>query len=319
MTPRRTVELLDAVRAEAPGLPLGVHFHDTRGTGQANALAAILAGITQLDASVGGLGGCPFAPGASGNIATEELVYWAEESGIDTGIDLDRVVDAARVTRAGRRPRPAQLAVPRRRAVGAARAVPALHLTAVGHDARHRRRVRPERARRRRRARARRCRRHRARGRRRDRRRDTDRGADAARPAARPLCRRAAADGGIALPALARPRPARPALAAPRTAAGAPARARPRRRADPLGGRHRRPLRRGRRGLPPPVRAAHRPLRPHPGRRAPAGAAPAAPPGGARAVRAARPRQRVLDLAALVGRPGAGAVRGLPRPTRSGR
>ncbi len=98
VTPQRTVELLDAVRAEAPDLPLGVHFHDTRGTGQANALAAILAGITQLDASVGGLGGCPFAPGASGNIATEELVYWAEESGIATGIDLDRVVDAARVT-----------------------------------------------------------------------------------------------------------------------------------------------------------------------------------------------------------------------------
>lgn len=99
VTPRRTVELLDAVRAEAPDLPLGVHFHDTRGTGQANALAAILAGVTQLDASVGGLGGCPFAPGASGNIATEELVYWAEESGVDTGIDLERAVDAARVTR----------------------------------------------------------------------------------------------------------------------------------------------------------------------------------------------------------------------------
>ena len=93
-----TSSLLDAVRAEAPGLPLGVHFHDTRGTGQANALAAILAGVTQLDASVGGLGGCPFAPGASGNIATEELVYWAEESGMRTGIDLDAVLDAARVT-----------------------------------------------------------------------------------------------------------------------------------------------------------------------------------------------------------------------------
>src|SRR5207245_3050115 len=96
--PARTVALVEAVRAAAPGLPLGVHFHDTRGTGQANALAAVLTGVTQLDASVGGLGGCPFAPGASGNIATEELVYWAEESGIDTGIDLERVVDAARVT-----------------------------------------------------------------------------------------------------------------------------------------------------------------------------------------------------------------------------
>ncbi len=99
VTPRRTVALVDAVRAEAPGLEVGVHFHDTRGTGQANALAAILNGVRQLDASVGGLGGCPFAPGASGNIATEELVYWTEDCGIDSGLDLAAVVTAARVTR----------------------------------------------------------------------------------------------------------------------------------------------------------------------------------------------------------------------------
>jgi hydroxymethylglutaryl-CoA lyase len=98
VTPRRTVDLIDAVRAEAPALPLGVHFHDTRGTGQANALAAILNGVRQLDASVGGLGGCPFAPGASGNIATEELVYWTQDSGIESGLDLAAVVEAARVT-----------------------------------------------------------------------------------------------------------------------------------------------------------------------------------------------------------------------------
>jgi hydroxymethylglutaryl-CoA lyase len=98
VTPRRAVELVDAVRDEAPALEVGVHFHDTRGTGQANALAAILNGVRQLDASVGGLGGCPFAPGASGNIATEELVYWTVESGIETGIDLDAVVAAAAVT-----------------------------------------------------------------------------------------------------------------------------------------------------------------------------------------------------------------------------
>ena len=98
VTPARTVALLDAVRAAAPGRPVGVHFHDTRGTGQANALAAVLHGVTQLDASVGGLGGCPFAPGASGNIATEELVYWAEDSGIATGVELAAVVAAARVT-----------------------------------------------------------------------------------------------------------------------------------------------------------------------------------------------------------------------------
>ena len=98
VTPRRTVTLLDAVRAEAPGLDVGVHFHDTRGTGQANALAAVLNGVRQLDASVGGLGGCPFAPGASGNIATEELVYWTEDAGVESGLDLAKVVEAARVT-----------------------------------------------------------------------------------------------------------------------------------------------------------------------------------------------------------------------------
>ncbi|RFU20980.1 hydroxymethylglutaryl-CoA lyase [Geodermatophilus marinus] len=97
-TPMRVVQLLDAVRRTCPGVEVGVHFHDTRGTGQANALAAVQAGVTQLDASVGGLGGCPFAPGASGNIATEELVYMLEESGVRTGIDLDALLLAARVT-----------------------------------------------------------------------------------------------------------------------------------------------------------------------------------------------------------------------------
>ena len=91
-TPRRAVDLLDATRAAGRGLEVGAHFHDTRGTGQANALAAVLSGVRQLDASVAGLGGCPFAPGACGNIATEELVYWAQDSGIETGLDLDAVV-----------------------------------------------------------------------------------------------------------------------------------------------------------------------------------------------------------------------------------
>jgi hydroxymethylglutaryl-CoA lyase len=97
-TPARVVRLLDAVRRATPGTALGVHFHDTRGTGQANALAAVQAGVTQLDASVGGLGGCPFAPGASGNIATEELVYWLADAEVATGIDLDAVLAAAAVT-----------------------------------------------------------------------------------------------------------------------------------------------------------------------------------------------------------------------------
>ena len=114
-------QLLDAVRRACPGIPVGVHFHDTRGTGQANALAAIQAGVTQLDSSIGGLGGCPFAPGASGNIATEELVYMLEESGVRTGLDLDAVLARRPGHRAGGRPRAAQLAVPRRRAVGAPR------------------------------------------------------------------------------------------------------------------------------------------------------------------------------------------------------
>lgn len=96
-TPVRMIALLDAVRVACPGVEVGIHLHDTRGTGQANALAAVLAGVRQLDASVGGLGGCPFAPGASGNIATEELVYWLHESGVTTGIDLPQVLRAATI------------------------------------------------------------------------------------------------------------------------------------------------------------------------------------------------------------------------------
>ncbi len=96
-TPRRVTDLVAAVRDATPGPDLGVHFHDTRGTGQANALAAVLAGVTQLDASIGGLGGCPFAPGASGNIATEELLYWLAGSGVETGLHMPALLDAAAV------------------------------------------------------------------------------------------------------------------------------------------------------------------------------------------------------------------------------
>jgi hydroxymethylglutaryl-CoA lyase len=95
--PGRVVELLDAVRHAVPGVELGVHFHNTRGSGLACVLAAAQAGVTRIDASVGGLGGCPFAPGASGNIATEEVVYLLEESGVHTGLDLAKVLDAAAV------------------------------------------------------------------------------------------------------------------------------------------------------------------------------------------------------------------------------
>ncbi len=77
-------------------VPMRAHFHNTRGTGIANAWAAIQAGVSVLDASLGGLGGCPFAPKATGNIATEELIYLAQRSGIDHGMDLDAVIAANR-------------------------------------------------------------------------------------------------------------------------------------------------------------------------------------------------------------------------------
>ena len=99
-TPTRVVELVEAVRAACPELDVGVHFHNTRGSGIANVLAAVQIGVVQLDASVGGLGGCPFAPGASGNIATEEAVYLLEEMGVGTGVDLDAVLAAAAATEA---------------------------------------------------------------------------------------------------------------------------------------------------------------------------------------------------------------------------
>lgn len=85
--PRQVRRLVSA--AAVLGVPLGGHFHNTRNTGYANALAALEAGASVLDASVGGLGGCPFAPKATGNIATEDLVYLLEREGVETGVDLD--------------------------------------------------------------------------------------------------------------------------------------------------------------------------------------------------------------------------------------
>jgi hydroxymethylglutaryl-CoA lyase len=86
--------LVDATR-EVTDLPLRFHFHNTRNTGYANALAAVARGATALDASAGGIGGCPFAPAATGNIATEDLAYALRRSGIRSGLDLDRLVAAA--------------------------------------------------------------------------------------------------------------------------------------------------------------------------------------------------------------------------------
>jgi hydroxymethylglutaryl-CoA lyase len=78
------------------GVPAGVHLHDTRGTALACVLAALESGATVVDGSVGGVGGCPFAPGAQGNVATEDVVYLLEREGVVTGVDLDALIDTAR-------------------------------------------------------------------------------------------------------------------------------------------------------------------------------------------------------------------------------
>jgi hydroxymethylglutaryl-CoA lyase len=96
-TPGRVTGLISAVRPLVGDVPLGAHFHNTRGAGLASAYAAVTAGVTRLDASVGGLGGCPFAPGASGNIATEDLVYLLRDSGIHVDVDLQDAIAAAGV------------------------------------------------------------------------------------------------------------------------------------------------------------------------------------------------------------------------------
>ena len=96
-TPVRVASLIGAVRPLLDDIPLGAHFHNPRGAGLASAFAAVQAGVTRLDASIGGLGGCPFAPGASGNIATEDLTYLLRDSGIAVDVDLDAAIAAARV------------------------------------------------------------------------------------------------------------------------------------------------------------------------------------------------------------------------------
>jgi hydroxymethylglutaryl-CoA lyase len=96
-TPRRVTEVVAPVLERHPDLPLLLHFHDTRGTALANVLTALELGVTEFDASVGGLGGCPYAPGATGNVATEEIVHMLHDMGIDTGIDLEALIGAARL------------------------------------------------------------------------------------------------------------------------------------------------------------------------------------------------------------------------------
>ncbi len=93
--PAHVASLVGKVRDLIAPIPVRVHFHNTRGTGLANVWAAITAGARTVDASIGGLGGCPFAPGASGNVATEDVVYMLERAGVATGLKLAALVDAS--------------------------------------------------------------------------------------------------------------------------------------------------------------------------------------------------------------------------------
>ena len=99
-TPLQTKRILEMFLAEFPSERLAMHMHDTRGTALANVIVGLEMGIRTFDASVGGLGGCPYAPGAAGNLATEDLVYTLHAMGIQTGIDLDKLLEAGRVASA---------------------------------------------------------------------------------------------------------------------------------------------------------------------------------------------------------------------------
>jgi hydroxymethylglutaryl-CoA lyase len=90
--PAHVAALVGRIRSAVPHIPVRVHFHNTRGTGLANVWAAIGAGAVTVDAAIGGLGGCPFAPGAAGNVATEDVVYMLERAGVATGLDLPALV-----------------------------------------------------------------------------------------------------------------------------------------------------------------------------------------------------------------------------------
>ncbi|CAN5584252.1 hydroxymethylglutaryl-CoA lyase [soil metagenome] len=120
-TPRRVNDVIDALRAELPALELNMHFHDTRATGLANVVAALERGVDYFDASVGGMGGSPFAEGATGNVATEDLVHMLEDMGVSTGVDIGALLGAARLAQASiARELPSKLlkAGPRRHAAG---------------------------------------------------------------------------------------------------------------------------------------------------------------------------------------------------------
>src|SRR6185295_5407781 len=90
--PGSVKRLFSAVKSDVGDVPITAHFHDTRGLGMANVVAALDSGVRAFDASLGGLGGCPYAPGASGNISTEDLVFMLEAMGVDTGVDIGKLL-----------------------------------------------------------------------------------------------------------------------------------------------------------------------------------------------------------------------------------
>jgi len=95
-TPPTVARLVEAIRGRFSHMPIALHFHNTRGVGLANVMVGLDLGIREYESSIAGLGGCPFAPGATGNICTEDLVYLLEESGFATGIDLNALIEVAR-------------------------------------------------------------------------------------------------------------------------------------------------------------------------------------------------------------------------------
>ncbi len=97
--PKQVLEISQAARAKFPQVEFALHFHNTRGMGLANVVSGLQAGIRRYESSLGGLGGCPYAPGATGNICTEDLVHMLESMGHDTGVDLARLLDASRLLR----------------------------------------------------------------------------------------------------------------------------------------------------------------------------------------------------------------------------
>lgn len=95
--PAQVTMMVEEFYKRFPGVTLGLHFHNTRGSGLANVLAGLMAGVTYFDASLGGLGGCPYAPGATGNICTEDTVNMLHDMGVETGIDLNKLIECARL------------------------------------------------------------------------------------------------------------------------------------------------------------------------------------------------------------------------------